>query len=49
MTSVSLPIQKGAIMETKLTTYQQVLSAVYAFTIVAALVVAFLDIFIWRN
>ena len=36
-------------METKLTTYQQVLSIIYVITIIAALIVAALDIFIWRN
>ena len=36
-------------METKLTTYQQVLAIVYALTIVAAIVVTALDLFIWRK
>ena len=36
-------------MDMKLTTYQQVLSVVYAITFTAALIVAALDIFIWRN
>lgn len=33
----------------KLTKYQRVLSVVYAITLIAALVVAFFDIVIWRN
>ena len=36
-------------MDMKLTTYQQVLSVVYALTYAAAIAVVILDIFIWRN
>ena len=36
-------------MRTKLTKYQQVLSFVYALTLIAAVVVVVLDIFFWRN
>ena len=53
MTSVNLSghgdPNLGAIMEPKLTTYQQVLSVVYALTIVAAIVVTALDLLIWRK
>ena len=36
-------------MNSKLTTYQQVLAVIYLLTITAAIAVTILDIFIWRK